>query len=115
MRTRHKVAAGLALLWGIIGCGSAASPGTTAVNFRLVASACSSVIPVVLSIDSTVVATDTFRVDVPAEHLQSRDFPVSAGLHTLGAHVVGGFVWPNRVVTVADGAVLTDSLPFSCS
>ena len=59
--------------------------------------------------------TDTFRVDVPAEHLQSRDFPVSAGLHTLGAHVVGGFVWPNRVVTVADGAVLTDSLPFSCS
>lgn len=93
------------------------SPEPTAVNFRLVAGACSSIVPVALSIDSALVATDTFRIDVPNEHLQSRDFAVSAGSHTLAAHLVGTavFAWPSRTLTVSAGTVVTDSLPFTCS
>jgi hypothetical protein len=105
----------LILVSFLVGCGGATSPDPATVNFRLVPQACSSVLPIALSIDSAVVATDTFRVDVPAEHLQSRDFPVRAGVHTIGARVVGGFVWPSRAVTVGAGAVVTDSLPFYCS
>jgi hypothetical protein len=72
-----------------------------------------------LSIDSQVVATDTFRVAINPAHTVSRDFTVSAGPHTLSARVVsalgGGYVWPDTTVTIVSGAVVADSLPFYCS
>jgi len=37
------------------------------------------------------------------------------GQHTLAARVVNGYMWPNKVVTLAAGDVYTDTLPFYCS
>lgn len=86
------------------------------VVYVLVPFACSSVIPVQFYIDSILVGTDTFRVNVAGgDHTASRQFAASVGEHTLGAQVVNGYVWPNKVIALDAGAVVTDSLPFYCS
>jgi hypothetical protein len=85
------------------------------VYFALDAPLCSSVLPVQFSIDNALVGTDTFRVNLAPNHTTSAAFPTSAGSHTLGARVVGGYVWADTLVMLSAGAVLTKSLPFYCS
>ena|SRR5262245_17693929 len=86
------------------------------VFFQLDAPLCSSIIPVQFSIDHTVVATDTFMVNVaPREHTRSRPFIISAGTHLLSARTVAGYVWRDLQVTLSPGSAVTDSLPFYCS
>jgi hypothetical protein len=96
------------------GCVHATQP-TAAVHFALDAPLCSSVIPVQLSIDGALVATDTFRVHLDAPHTISRAFAMPAGVHMLGARAVVGHVWPDTSVTLAPGESFTWSLPFYCS
>jgi hypothetical protein len=90
------------------------APSAT-IYFALDAPLCSSVLPVQLSIDRAVVRTDTFRVNVSNPYTTSVGFTTSAGNHTLGARVVAGYVWPDTVVTVKAGSILTKALPFYCS
>jgi hypothetical protein len=85
------------------------------VYFVLDAPLCSSIIPVQFSVDSLLVGSDTFRVDVSQEHTTSRGFMTSVGQHTLGARVVNGYVWPDKIVTLAAGEVYAYPLPFYCS
>jgi hypothetical protein len=86
------------------------------VYFRLIPYACSSIIPVRLYIDGALVAADTFRIAVAGgDRTTSRAFATSVGQHTLGAQLVNGGGWPDKVVTLAAGAVVIDSLPFYCS
>jgi hypothetical protein len=100
----------------VAACSSSVMPQPpAAVNFVLVAPLCSSVLPVQLSIDGLIVATDTFRVSVANPHTLSRDFAVTAGPHALSARVIGGYVWPSQTMTLIAGATATDSLPFYCS
>ena len=100
----------------VVGCGSgrAVAPQAT-VYFQLDAPLCSSILPVQFSIDSVLVATDTFRVHLANEHTRSRGFETPAGSHTLSARVVTGYVFDDRHVTLAPGEAFTDSLPFYCS
>jgi hypothetical protein len=112
MRTRVHYAAAVAC----VACHSSAileQPAT--VNFVLVAPGCSSVLPVEFSLDNRLVGVDTFRVAVAAPRTVSRAFEVSPGQHVLGAQVVGGYVWASRVVVIAPGTAVSDSLPFYCS
>jgi hypothetical protein len=98
---------------------------SASVNFVLDAPLCSSTFIVQFSIDSLVVGTDTFRVNLPNPHTTSRVFGTSAGTHTLGAEVTGGAIiggsigplhpWPDRGVTIVAGQAFPDSLPFYCS
>lgn len=87
------------------------------VQFLLDAPLCSSALPVQFFIDGVMVGTDTFRVHLAPDHTTSRVFPVSSGLHILGAKTTGAFVytWPDTRVTAVPGAVATDTLPFYCS
>ncbi len=88
------------------------------VQYTLVAPLCSSVIPVRFYIDSVQVGADTFRINVAGEHTSSSGFATSAGQHTLGAQALGNgwaYVWSDRAVSLASGAVFTDSLPLYCS
>jgi hypothetical protein len=105
------------LLAAIAACGAQrlTVPGPS-VSFTLNAPLCSSIVPIQLSIDSTLVATDTFVVHIAGrEHTTSRAFPTTVGRHTLSARIVGGFVWPDTIVTLAPGGSFTDSLPMYCS
>jgi hypothetical protein len=90
------------------------APGAT-VYFTIDAPLCSMRLPVVFSIDSVQVGTDTFSVHLTPSHVTSSGFPVPAGAHRLSALVPGGYAWPGRVVTLGAGGVFTDSLPFYCS
>jgi hypothetical protein len=100
---------------GILSCRlDPAAPGAT-VFYAIDAPLCSSRIPVQFSIDSALVGTDTFAVNISPQHTTSRGFATTAGSHTLGARVVGGLVWPDRAVTLTAGEAFTDSLPFYCS
>ncbi len=87
------------------------------VQFLLDAPLCSSSLPVQFFIDGVMVGTDTFRVHLAPDHTTSPAFPVSPGLHILGAKTTGAFVytWPDTRVTAVPGAVATDTLPFYCS
>lgn len=110
-----KVCAFLAAV-GVVACQHTATTEPAArVHFVIVPQACSSVLPVEFSIDGRLVGTDTFRVDVAGPRMTSRDFEASPGSHVVGARVTGGFVWPNQTLSMAAGAVVSDSLPFSCS
>ena len=101
---------------GVVACQHTATTEPAArVHFVIVPQACSSVLPVEFSIDGQLVGTDTFRVDVVNPRTTSRDFDTSPGSHVVGARVTGGFVWPNQTLSMAAGAVVADSLPFSCS
>jgi hypothetical protein len=101
---------------GVVACQHAATTEPAArVHFVIVPQACSSVLPVEFSIDGRLVGTDTFRVAVVSPRTTSRDFETSPGQHVVGARVAGGFVWPNQTLSMAAGAVVADSLPFSCS
>lgn len=90
------------------------APSAT-IYFALDAPLCSSVLPVQLSIDGTVVRTDTFRVDVASPHTTSVGLRTTPGNHVLGARAVAGYLWPDTVVHVQAGGVLTKTLPFYCS
>ena len=87
------------------------------VRFLLDAPLCSSSLPVQFFIDGVMVGTDTFRVHLAPDHTTSPAFPVSPGLHILGARTTGAFIytWPDTRVTATPGAVATDTLPFYCS
>jgi len=67
-----------------------------------------------LSIDKAIVATDTF-VTWGVKDTISKPFPVAFGLHTVSANVIGGYVWPEKLVTVHAGEAYVDTLPFYCS
>lgn len=95
-------------------CGDCA-PDVATVIYQLDAPLCSSQLPVEFSIDSALVGSDTFRVNLSPNHTQSRPFAVSAGRRRLGARVVNGYIWPDTVVQLVGGQVFTDSLPFYCS
>ena len=84
------------------------------VHFLIDAPLCSSRLPVQFFIDSLQVGTDTFSVNLAPEHTKSSGFVTSVGLHILGARVMGGFVWPNRAITLTAGQIFTDTLPFYC-
>ena len=104
-------------------CNESTDARSAAVNFLFVPYACSTSVPIDLSIDNRVVATDTIKFAVPPyDHVKSRDFVVSPGEHVLGARVVipvelggPGFAWPDKHVLLVAGATLSDSLPFYCS
>lgn len=85
------------------------------VRYLIDAPLCSSILPVEFFLDGVRVGTDTFVVGIFPEHLLSRDFETTSGQHVLGASVVGGFVWPDTVVTLAASVVFLDTLPFYCS
>ena len=87
------------------------------VRFVLNAPLCGTVFPVQFSIDSVPVGTDTLRVNVSSQRLQSNLFPVSPGMHVLGARTFGAYVyvWRDTVVTAAAGTTAFDTLPFYCS
>ena len=100
----------------LVACrGSVPTAPRATVYFALDAPLCSSVLPVQFLIDNALVGTDTFRVNLAPNHTTSAAFPTSAGSHTLGARVVGGYVWADTVVILSAGAVLTKTLPFYCS
>lgn len=107
-------AAVLSLLPAACDDGSGTGPPATVV-FAMDAPLCGTILPVELRIDLVLVQTDTFRINLAPEHEVSRGFPVPAGDHRLGARVPGGLVWPDTVVTLRAGEVLTRSLPFYCS
>jgi hypothetical protein len=91
-----------------------AAPRPT-VYFALDAPFCGTRLPVAFFIDSAQVGTDTFVVNLLPEHLTSAGFPTSVGQHTLGARVVGGYIWPDTIVAIPSGGVVTYTLPFYCS
>ena len=93
----------------------AMSDQSAGVKFVIVAPLCSSVIPVELSIDGNVVATDTFRVAVSDPHTVSRMFIVAPGQHTVGARGDRSFTWPTQTVSLRADSIYTDSLPAYCS
>ena len=86
----------------------------TTIAFALDAPLCSSMLQVQLSIDKAIVATDTFTTYGVKDTI-SRKFSVLAGLHTVSANVIGGYVWPEKAVTVPAGGAYVDTLPFYCS
>ena len=86
----------------------------TTIAFVLDAPLCSSILHVQLVIDKAIVATDTFVTAGPRDTV-SKNFPVIAGLHSVSANVIGGFVWPEKVVAVPAGTAYVDTLPFYCS
>ena len=71
-------------------------------------------LPVRFSIDGVVVGVDTFRVNLPPNHLDSRTFPIAAGQHVLGAYAFTG-TWPDSTVNVPSGRATVDTLGFYCS
>ncbi len=85
------------------------------VAFTLNAPLCSSIIPVQLSIDNAPVAVDTFSVNVRANHTTSRSFTTTVGQHTVGARVIGGYVWTDTTVMLQAGQTFIRTLPFYCS
>ena len=99
----------------LLSCSDQAPASGARVNYVIDAPLCSSRIPVQFLIDSALVGTDTFVVALTPEHRASRDFTTTAGPHTVSARVPNGYVWPDQTVTLAAGAVFTDSLPFYCS
>ena len=110
---------GLALLASIAACNLdgpdlAIEDGAARVNFVLAAPLCSSILHVDLSIDKVIVARDTFAT-LGVKDTVSRAFIVSEGPHSLSASVVGGYVWPEKLVTAQGGTTVTDTLDFYCS
>ncbi|MBL8978686.1 MAG: hypothetical protein JNM53_09750 [Gemmatimonadetes bacterium] len=103
------------LAFALAGCDTGSSEPDPVVYFELDAPLCSSVIPVTFQVDGSGVGADTFRVNLPPDHLRSRAFVVVAGDHVLGAAVPGGFVWPDTAVHLTPGDTLVRLLPFYCS
>ena len=117
---KHSIALTVAS-WLVLGpvallsCSAESMSPAATVHYFIDAPLCSSRIPVQFFIDSTLVGTDTFSVNLAPDHRTSRGFTTPAGPHVLGARVVGGLVWPDRAVTLTSGQVFTDTLPFYCS
>jgi hypothetical protein len=99
----------------VVACSADTVMPQATVHFVLVAPLCSSRVAVQFSIDSVQVGTDTFVVNLTPAHTTSAGFGTSGGVHTLGARVVNGYVWPDRSVTVTSGESFLDSLPYYCS
>ena len=98
-----------------VACSSTTSANNTAnVRFYIDAPLCSSVLPVELSIDHSVVAVDTFRVHVANPHDTSKVFVVTAGSHALSARY-GTNLFLDKIVVLAPGQMVLDSLQFYCS
>ncbi len=121
MVRRSRLCHVLALL-GLGACANGSTTGASAtVRFVAVAPLCSSVFPVVFSLDNQPLGTDTFRIALPNPHTTSRSFMVTPGQHVLGAHIANdanfasGYTWPDQTVTLVAGAAVADSLPFYCS
>src|SRR5512141_2929047 len=85
------------------------------VRFSIDAPFCGMSLPVQLSIDGTIVVTDTFRVHLASSRTTSDAFILPSGTHTLGARVPVGYVWADTSVTLAPGESFTRTLPFYCS
>ena len=115
MRHRHLTLAVSLAVAEFVSCANPSAPEPT-VSFMIDAPLCSSKIPVELSVDNVLVATDTFIVNLGTDHLVSRAFTTSVGQHTLGARVTfNGYTWPEKRVTLMQGQSVTDTLPFYCS
>jgi hypothetical protein len=107
--------AGLTGVVALLSCrAESVAPGAT-VYYAIDAPLCGTRLPVVFAIDSVQVGTDTFVVNLIPPHTTSRGFRTTIGPHTVSARVVGGYVWPDQVVTLGSGDVFTDTLPFYCS
>lgn len=105
----------LATLATLGGCCGDCGVAEARVVFVIDAPLCSSILPVEFAIDHLLVGADTFVVGLALPHTMSSEFTTTAGAHTLGARVVGGYMWPARGVTLAPGEVFADTLPFYCS
>jgi hypothetical protein len=103
----------LAVLLGA--CATEPAAPLPMVYFALDAPLCGTRLPVAFSIDGLQVGTDTFVVNLVPEHLTSAGFRTIVGQHRLGARVVGGYIWPDTVVALSAGAVVTYTLSFYCS
>ena len=94
-------------------------PSVPPVSVRFVIDApfCGLTFPVAFSIDGAVVGTDTFRVHLPPNHVESKVFSVAPGAHILGATTFGGFTyaWRDTTINAKPGASVVDSLGFYCS
>ena len=88
---------------------------TATVYFVLDAPLCSSQLAMQFQVDGATIGTDTFRVHLTPDHTTSHAFAVDTGTRTIGARVVGGYVWPDSVVHLDAAAVFRDTLPFYCS
>jgi len=104
----------LALGWGV-GCATNESPAAATLRYVLEAPLCGSMFPVVFLLNADSIGSDTLRIHLPPDHVQSEDFSVAPGQYLIGARVPGGFVWPDTLVSLTDGALFTDTLPFYCS
>jgi hypothetical protein len=102
-------------LSALAACRGAATTPRPLIFFTIDAPLCSMKLPAVLSIDGAAVATDTFVVHLGNEHLTAGPFTTSVGQHVLSARSIGGYVWPDKSVTLTAGGAFTDSLPFYCS
>jgi hypothetical protein len=115
-----RLSHGLATLFGPLavllgGCATEPATPQPMVYFALDAPLCGTRLPVAFSIDDLQVGTDTFIVNLVPEHLTSVGFRTTVGQHTLGAQVVDGYIWPDTVVVLSAGGVVTYTLPFYCS
>lgn len=96
-------------------CGSDPISPNATVRFVLDAPFCSSRLPVQFFIDAQLVATDTFAVNFGPAHTVSALFSTKSGVHSIGARVVNGFIWPDKTITLTPGQAFNDTLPFYCS
>jgi hypothetical protein len=113
-RRGRSVIAGLVALTVMACHGVQPLAPSAIVRFQLDAPLCSSVIPVQLSVDGALVATDTFRVHLANEHTVTREYAVAAGTHVLSART-STYVWPDTTVSLGTGQSVTRMLPFYCS
>lgn len=104
---------------GLLACrGTEPAPRPATLYFSLDAPFCGMALPVEFYVDSLLVGSDTFRVNLAPNHTTSRGFVAAAGTHRLGARAaigVGYYVWPDTVVSLGAGLTYTRSLPFYCS
>lgn len=117
MTTPHRIpmfSTAVAIATAFAACTATAPDRAPTVTFVLDAPLCSSILHVQLHIDGALVATDTFRT-FGVRDTASQAFNVSAGSHRLAANVIGGFVWPEKQVSLGAGQAYTDTLSFYCS
>jgi hypothetical protein len=112
IRVRFLVGIGTIVL---AGCNSETTTAHASVRCEFVAPYCSGPFPVQLLVDNAQLGVDTFVVNHQPNHTTSKTFQVASGAHTISAHVTGGFVFPDRSVTLAPDSVFVDSLSYYCS
>jgi len=107
---------------GVLACWTTTVPEPSTVRFAFTAPFCGSVTAGVrMSIDSVLVATDTFSTLAigGVKDTLSAAFAVPSGTHRLGARVTSGFgtgyAWPDTIVVLAPAQELPRTLNFYCS